>query len=75
MFLSDLKSNELLVIKSINAGIRLFNRLASMGICEGTEISLIKNNAGGPVIIEVNGSKFAIGRGMAEKIVVEKVNS
>jgi len=74
VFLSDLKSGERQVIKSINAGIRLFNRLASMGICEGTEFNLIKNNVGGPVIIEINGSKFAIGRSMAEKILIGKID-
>lgn len=74
MLLSDLKSGGAWMIKSVNAGVRLFNRLASMGICDGTEINLIKNNASGPVIIEVNGSKFAIGRSMAEKIVIGKVD-
>ena len=73
MLLSELCCNGLWVIKSVDTGMRLFNRLASMGICEGTVIKIIRNSSGGPVIIETGGSKFAIGRGMAQKIVVEKV--
>ncbi|HRZ78585.1 MAG TPA: FeoA family protein [bacterium] len=72
MLLSEARCDCLWVIKSIEAGMRLFNRLASMGICEGTVIKVIRNSPGGPVIIEAGGSRFAIGRGMAIKIVVEK---
>lgn len=72
MLLSDLKSNEIWVVQSIHAGIRLFNRLASMGICEGTKLIVIKNSKNGPVVIEANGSKFAVGRGMSEKIILKR---
>ena len=72
MLLSEVGCDCLWVIRSIEAGIRLFNRLASMGICEGTVIKIIRNSSGGPVIIEAGGSRFAIGRGMASKIFVEK---
>lgn len=74
MLLSEIKYSGPWIIMSVEAGMRLFNRLASMGICEGTEIKLIKNSAGGPIIIEAGGSRFAIGRGMAQKIVVEKAD-
>lgn len=72
MFLSEVKNCEQWIVRSIDAGMRLFNRLASMGICEGTKIMVVKNNKNGPVIIDVNGGRFAIGRGMAEKIVLER---
>lgn len=72
MLLSEAGCDSLWLIRTVEAGMRLFNRLASMGICEGTVIKVIRNNPGGPVIIETGGSRFAIGRGMAIKIVVEK---
>ncbi|HSW59590.1 MAG TPA: FeoA family protein [bacterium] len=72
MFLSDLGNGEKGVVASIDSGLRLFNRLASMGICEGKDITIIKNSGEGPVVIDIEGSRYAIGRGMAEKIVVTK---
>lgn len=71
MFLSDLKNNEKASVESIDSGMRLFNRLASMGICEGKEITVVKNSGDGPVIIDIDGSRFALGRGMAQKIAVK----
>ncbi len=72
MFLSDLKSGEAGVVVSIESGLRLFNRLASMGISEGRELRVVKNSGEGPVVIDVEGSRYAIGRGMAQKIVVSE---
>jgi ferrous iron transport protein A len=72
MFLPDLKNNESAFVESIEAGMRLFNRLASMGICEGKELKVVKNSGEGPVVIDIDGSRFAIGRGMAQKITVKK---
>lgn len=72
MFLSDLKNGDNGIVESIDSGLRLFNRLASMGICEGKELNVVKNSGEGPVVIDVEGSRFAIGRGMAQKITVKK---
>jgi ferrous iron transport protein A len=72
MFLSDLKNGDNGVVESIDSGLRLFNRLASMGICEGKELKVVKNSGDGPVVIDVEGSRYAIGRGMAEKIIIRK---
>ena len=53
-------------------GGRGFNqRLASMGILPGAELVLLKGGPGGPVIINVLGSRFMLGRGMAQRIMVQ----
>ena len=53
-------------------GGRGFNqRLASMGILPGAELVLLKGGPGGPVIIDVLGSRFMLGRGMAQRVMVE----
>ena len=55
-------------------GGREFNRrLASIGILPGTEVTLVRRGATGPVIIEVRGSQFVLGRGMAQRVLVERL--
>jgi len=53
-------------------GGRAFNaRLASMGIMPGTELMLVRGGAAGPAVVEVAGSRFVLGWGMAHRIQVE----
>ena len=55
-------------------GGREFNRrLASIGILPGTELALVRRGAAGPVIVEVRGSQFILGRGMAQRVLVERL--
>ncbi len=63
------------VIDLIDTGMRLYNRLASMGISDGTEIVVVLNKRNGPVVIDVDGNRFAVGRGMAEKIFFKEKKS
>jgi len=47
-------------------------RLADLGILTGTRIRVVRKAPfGGPIEIEVGGSRFMIGRGLAERILVE----
>jgi len=70
MNLSDVPNGKKGLILEIETGKRLFNRLVSMGINQGNEFTVVRNNHNGPVIIDVDGSRFAVGRGMSEKILV-----
>jgi len=74
MNLSDVQNGKKGKILEMDAGKRLFNRLVSMGINEGNEFTVVRNNKNGPVVIDVDGSRFAIGRGMAEKILVKEAD-
>ena len=56
---------------SIAGGRRLRMRLAELGLVPGVEIDVINNSLHGPFIVGVKGSRIAIGRGMAFKIIVE----
>ncbi len=70
--LVDLQSGEGGMIVQINGGHGMINRLASLDIRPGKEIT--KVSAGfmrGPVTIEVNRAQIAIGFGMAQRILVE----
>lgn len=60
-------------ISSINGGQALTSRLRAMGIYPGAVVKKMLSPSRGPVVIEVLNSKVAIGRGMAEKIMVKKI--
>jgi len=80
--LSQLKPGETGVIVSIQAltrhhrhhrrhGWGFQRRLEDMGLTPGTKVMVVKSAPfHGPVEIHVRGSRLAIGRGMAERILV-----
>jgi Fe2+ transport system protein FeoA len=55
---------------SINGGKQMTSRLAAMGLLPGVEVEIISNTPGDPFILDVRGSRLALGRGMAHKIFV-----
>lgn len=59
-------------IIKIVGGRGLVLRLLNMGIREGEIIEVISNNRG-PVLISIGSSRFALGLGMAHRILVEEV--
>lgn len=68
--LHTIKSGQSVRVKEITGGRRARNRLMELGIIEGTAIGVFSNE-GGPLIIAVGNSRFAIGRGIAQKILVK----
>lgn len=56
-------------IENILGGEKVSKRLYEMGFNKGAEVKIVKNDVG-PLIVSLSGSKIAIGRGMAQKIVV-----
>jgi ferrous iron transport protein A len=60
------------IIHSVEGGLRLIGRLASMGITSGMRVKVVRN-IGGPLIVTTNGTRIAIGRGQAHKIVVRRL--
>ena len=48
-------------------------RLADLGLNAGMTVKVINGISQGPLILAVKDSRLAIGRGMAEQIIVEKV--
>lgn len=53
-------------------GSRVQERLLSMGICVNDEITVVKKQPGGALMIEKNGARYALGGGMGHKIQVAK---
>ena len=67
--LSQAPEGRPLKLVEINAGRRLKYRLAEMGLTAGVEMTILQK-AGGPLLVCVRDSRVAIGRGMAQKLMV-----
>ncbi|HAR63396.1 MAG: hypothetical protein DKM50_08825 [Candidatus Margulisiibacteriota bacterium] len=48
-------------------------RLESMGIRSGREISVVTNNRNGPLVVLVGNSRIALARNIAKKIMVRRI--
>jgi Fur family ferric uptake transcriptional regulator len=69
------KSGERLVIRDINGGAASRLRLMTMGLRQGDHIEVISNNGQGQLAVSVDMKRYAIGRGLAQKIIVEPAAS
>ena len=55
----------------ISAGQGLTRRLLELGFNEHATVKVIRSLANGPLIVQLNNARFALGRGMAMKIMVQ----
>lgn len=69
--LAAIKAGESVVVVSLRAGWGLQRRLGDMGIIPGTSLRVISSGHPGQIVIEVRGSRLALGRGVAQKIIVK----
>ena len=71
MVLSLIDPGEEVTLIDIEGGRGLRSKLYSMGLVPGATLKILSRSGSGPVMIAVKDSRLAIGRGMAEKIIVE----
>lgn len=62
------KTGEELELSKIIAGGGLVRRLSEMGIYPGVRLRIISNPGAGPIIVEINGIRFGLGKGIASKL-------
>jgi Fe2+ transport system protein FeoA len=72
MPLQLVRPGEYVEILRIRGGERLRRRLAEMGLIAGTPVRVISNGRPGPAVLEIKGSRLAIGHGVAHKIHVKQ---
>jgi len=70
MPLAMARVGDLVTVTGVMAGWVLQKRLADMGLTPGTQIRVISSQLSGPVLIDLRGSRVALGRGVALKIIV-----
>jgi DtxR family Mn-dependent transcriptional regulator len=73
--LSNLKLGEEGTVSTIRGGNRACKRLLDLGLTQGTKVRML-NSAPfrGPVKVEVRGTTLALGRGLAQHVLVELKN-
>ena len=70
MPLSMVSSGERVQVVSIRAGWGLQRRLADMGLTPGVQVRVINSQRPGPVVLDIRGSRLALGHGVAHKVMV-----
>lgn len=72
--LTAARQGERLIIHEFTGGSKSRMRLLSMGLRVGDRIEVVTNLNAGQVVIAVDYSRYALGRGLADKIMVQSVD-
>lgn len=72
MPLAMARPGESVTVIGVKAGLGLQRRLADMGLTPGVPIRVINSQILGPVLIDLRGSRIALGHGVAQKILVKE---
>jgi Fe2+ transport system protein FeoA len=75
MTLNMAAPNQDLRVVAIEGGLRMKQRLADLGLNQGVTIRILNDSGHGALILAVKDSRLAIGRGMANKILVEPLSA
>jgi Fe2+ transport system protein FeoA len=70
--LSMVSQGERVRLIKVNGGEGLASRLSALGLTPGVEFMIIQDT-NGPLLLSVRDSRLALGRGMAQKIFVERI--
>lgn len=70
--ISSLTVGEHAIVLSFGGGRAVQNRLASLGFTPGVDVDMTQNYGFGPLIVTVRGTRVALGRGEAAKILVRR---
>ncbi|RPF42565.1 ferrous iron transport protein A [Thermodesulfitimonas autotrophica] len=61
------------IVRAIGGGKELYARLAALGFVPGKKVRVVQNQMCGPLIVSLGAGRVALGRGVAQRILVEKV--
>lgn len=61
------------ILKNIFWGERLKRKLQDMGLTPGVKLRVLSDSGKGPVVIDVRGTRLALGRGILSKIYVDSI--
>lgn len=72
-FLDQLAPGSQAIVRALRGGVGFMSRLAGIGISTGCRIEVIQNPPRGPLLVRVRGTRIALGRGEAAKILVSEL--
>jgi len=67
------KPGNKVVLKEITWGQKLRKKLQDMGLTPGVRFDIVSATSNGPVIIDIRGTRLALGHGILSKIMVEEI--
>jgi ferrous iron transport protein A len=70
--LSGVQSGESVQIRRMDGGHQFLSRLASLGFTPGARLQVVQNYGHGPIIVRLRDTRVALGRGEANKILVQE---
>lgn len=73
MPLSMAASGEKMIVTEVRGGCGIRKRMADLGLNIGMDITIIQSDHQGPLLVDLKGTRYAIGRGLAHHIFVEPV--
>jgi ferrous iron transport protein A len=71
--LEQFPAGSLVYVRELLCGQRLAVRLAALGLTTGAKIEVLQNPGRGPLLVLVRGTRLALGRGQAAKILVDEM--
>lgn len=71
--LSAVRGGESACIRGLAGGQAFLSRLAPLGFTPGARLRVIQNLGHGPLLVAVRDTRVALGRGEADKILVERL--
>jgi len=74
MTLAEAPRDVPLRVSGVTCGCGVHTKLAAMGILPGETIKIVHREDGGPIVLEVKGTRVAIGRGVGLKVMVTRRN-
>ena len=69
--LGTVRGGESAQIIGMQGGHHFLSRLASLGFTPGARLRMVQNYGRGPLLVSLRDTRVALGRGEAEKIMVE----
>lgn len=73
MTLKEGKNNKTYQVVSIDIETKLERRLEALGLTEGTHVTILNNDKKGSLTAKFRGTRFALGRRIADHIEIEEV--
>jgi ferrous iron transport protein A len=70
--LSEIEEGASVTVVGIQGGRGIRSRLTAMGLLPGAEITVLRNGGRGPFVICIKNCRMALGRGVADKVIVTK---
>ncbi len=74
MTLKQGKSNQTYRVESIHTSLDVERRLEALGLTEGSFITILNNQKKGALTARFRGARFALGRQIAENIIISEVD-